>query len=195
MSLARVPSPTSFRTSINTSQLRGLPFPRTHSFRISKLICSASSRHFATTASISSPVSSFRSWTPNWEYFVPIRWGILILAPPLPGKHNNFGSFGVSTATRDEMNLCEGILNYSQENHTVVKFMIKIIANILMNCFQKIDLELPLRSSHYWAMNWRQFPEIQTHILLEDSLCLRLQLPLFLGIGTIESKLISNDME
>ena len=62
---------------------------------------------------------------------MPIFWGMLILAPSLPGKLKSFGSFGLSTAMEDEMNLCEWMLSYSQQHYTVVKFKLKIIANIL----------------------------------------------------------------
>ena len=100
ISLARVFSPIACRTSISVPQQRGLPFPPIHSPRISRLICSASSRYFVPIALTSAPVLSFRSRTPNVKYFAPICVGILMF-PLLPGKFRSFNKLGLSPAIKE----------------------------------------------------------------------------------------------
>ena len=97
MSLARATSPTAFKTSISVFQLTGLPFPSIQSFRISKLICFASSWCFETIALIVAPVSSFNSRIPNSKYFVLICSGMLIVCFLL-GNLRSFSKFGLSPA-------------------------------------------------------------------------------------------------
>ena len=97
MSLARATSPTAFKTLISAFQLTRLPFPSIQSFRISKLICLASSWCFETIALTFAPVSSFNSRIPNSKYFVLICSGILIF-PFLLGNLRSFSRFGLSPA-------------------------------------------------------------------------------------------------
>jgi len=143
ISLARVFSPVALRVSISMFQLRGLPFPPTHSLRISKLICSASSRNFVAIALTSAPVSSFRSRTPNRQYFVPISLGILISLPFLPGKFSSFNRFGLSSATREATSHAIQCLKQTKYS---VQLKLRQLTRSYVTCLQ-------LSSQSYWTIN------------------------------------------
>ena len=72
------------------------------SVRISKLISAAFCRCSLTIAVTSAAVLSFRSRTPNIQYFVPICWGMLIF-PLLPGKLKSFSKSGLSSANTKKL--------------------------------------------------------------------------------------------
>ena len=79
ISAASASNPMSNKTSTRVFQVTGcLPLPQTHSLRTSTLIISVSPWYLCSISWILAPVESSRRRTPNWKYFVPISWGMLI---------------------------------------------------------------------------------------------------------------------